>query len=113
VESDPPKAAHSAELLSEFDYNEIQLELIADMHRWSPQGACRQPGIDRTVFLYDRTRDKKQNQLMEARAKAICRACPVLDDCLFHALELPEVAGTWGGMTDLERGRLQGKGRKW
>lgn len=93
-------------------YEDEQLELINDMKRWLPKGACRDRSVNRAVFVYDRTRDQKTNRLMEARAKAICRTCPVLDDCLFHALEFPETAGTWGGMTDLERDHLRGKGRK-
>jgi WhiB family redox-sensing transcriptional regulator len=89
-----------------------QLELIEDMKRWGPQGACRRPGVNQRLFIMDRTRDKKENKLAEARAKAICQQCPVSDDCLFHALEFPETAGIWGGLTDLERGRLLGKRQK-
>jgi WhiB family redox-sensing transcriptional regulator len=31
------------------------------------------------------------------RAKAFCRECPVLDACLFGALERGEPWGVWGG----------------
>lgn len=41
-----------------------------------------------------------------AKAKAICRACPIMDDCLDHALETREPDGVWGGMTSKERFKL-------
>lgn len=38
-------------------------------------------------------------------AKEVCRACPVIGDCLAHALSFPEEDGVWGGTTP--------DGRKW
>lgn len=37
------------------------------------------------------------------RARRICAGCPVADDCLAWALELPERFGLWGGKSPKER----------
>lgn len=42
-----------------------------------------------------------------SRAKAICAACPVLDDCLAFAIETNQPSGVWGGHTSDERKRLR------
>jgi WhiB family redox-sensing transcriptional regulator len=39
-------------------------------------------------------------------AKAICKTCPVINDCLQHALENYE-QGVWGGTTDNQRRHLR------
>jgi len=44
------------------------------------------------------------------KAKAICAACPVMDDCLSYALETNQRSGIWGGTTEKERKSLR---RKW
>lgn len=42
----------------------------------------------------------------------ICGRCPVRDDCLRWALEMPEPVGIWGGLTARERnGRDEVRGR--
>lgn len=40
-------------------------------------------------------------------AKAICRACPVQQECLTHALVNAERFGIWGGKSERERRRLR------
>lgn len=37
------------------------------------------------------------------RAKAICRVCPVREECLETALAIKEPYGIWGGLTEQER----------
>lgn len=44
-----------------------------------------------------------------ARAKAICARCPVLTECLDHALALGDVHGVWGGTTYEQRRALLGR----
>jgi WhiB family redox-sensing transcriptional regulator len=39
-------------------------------------------------------------------ARAVCRTCPVQDECLAYALATREVRGLWGGLSPAERGRL-------
>jgi WhiB family redox-sensing transcriptional regulator len=45
-----------------------------------------------------------------ARAKAVCRECPVSEECLEFAFETNQVSGIWGGTTEEERRSLR---RKW
>ena len=40
-------------------------------------------------------------------AKAVCRRCPVIDQCLQYALESGQDAGVWGGMSEDERRALK------
>ena len=40
-------------------------------------------------------------------AKAVCRRCPVMEECLQWALEMGEDAGVWGGLSEDERRRLR------
>lgn len=39
-------------------------------------------------------------------AKAVCRQCPVADECLEYALANGERFGVWGGFSERERRRL-------
>lgn len=47
-----------------------------------------------------------------ARAKAICRPCPVREECLRAAMDGREKIGIWGGFTPEERARLQRMNRR-
>jgi WhiB family redox-sensing transcriptional regulator len=40
-------------------------------------------------------------------AKAVCRACPVIEACREHALTAPEPYGVWGGLSERERQALR------
>jgi WhiB family transcriptional regulator, redox-sensing transcriptional regulator len=40
-------------------------------------------------------------------AKAICRTCPVMQECLAWALETGQDFGVWGGMSEAERLQLR------
>ena len=41
-----------------------------------------------------------------ARAKAVCKGCPVVAECLADALDNRTEFGVWGGMTERERRAL-------
>jgi len=41
------------------------------------------------------------------RARAICRQCPVRQDCLAYALDAQEEYGIWGGLGPRERQQLR------
>jgi WhiB family redox-sensing transcriptional regulator len=45
--------------------------------------------------------------LQIAEAKAVCRRCPVVTECLTWALECGQDAGVWGGMSEDERRALK------
>jgi WhiB family redox-sensing transcriptional regulator len=75
--------------------------------QWVKSAACKEdadamfPGSSGTEIEY---------------AKAYCRACPVVDQCLRWALETREEYGVWGGLSEGERRNMlrrrgRGKGR--
>jgi len=71
---------------------------------WQVRGACREE--DPALFYH---RDGERGGAVEARehaAKAICRRCPVIQECAAYALSSQEPYGVWGGMTESERERL-------
>lgn len=45
-------------------------------------------------------------------ARPICEVCPVRAQCLAHALEAKERFGMWGGLTPIERRRIERKDRR-
>ena len=48
-----------------------------------------------------------EDEILVALARAICEACPVMDECLRYALATNQTEGVWGGMTGSERRRLR------
>lgn len=69
------------------------------MDDWMERAACL--GMDTDVFYPDPGRRSAQPAL------AICRECPVRQECMDHALSQPEVFGVWGGATAPERRRMR------
>lgn len=45
-------------------------------------------------------------------ARSICNGCPVRNECLSHALAAKERYGMWGGLTPIERRRIERKERR-
>ncbi len=69
---------------------------------WQTQSLCR--GNHAHLFFPPSTFERKDDrERRESRAKAICRVCPVIDDCRQHSLGIREQFGIWGGMTEVER----------
>ncbi len=69
---------------------------------WQFRAACR--GEDSSLFFAPNYFERREEKLArEARAKAFCARCPVLEDCLEYALEVRENHGVWGGLNELER----------
>ena len=62
--------------------------------RWQDSAACT--GIDPAIFF-------PESGDPVGPAKALCRACPVREQCLAVALERGEVHGVWGGLSAKER----------
>lgn len=62
---------------------------------WEAQALCRE--TDPELFFGQQYAD----------ALTICRRCPVKQDCLEHALTVPDLSGIWGGTTRRERDRLR------
>lgn len=70
---------------------------------WRERAACRHE--DPELFFPVGTTGPALDQI--ERAKAICRRCPVMEQCLATALADGEDAGIWGGLTPDERRRLR------
>lgn len=69
------------------------------MAGWKQLGACRDE--DPELWFPDGHRGEWVPQIL--KAKAICRTCPVVEECLREALELPHKYGIWGGIDEWER----------
>lgn len=67
---------------------------------WDRDALCRQ--IDPSMFDVE----PHDHQGMK-QAKQVCQMCPVITDCLSHALEHREPWGVWGGMSARQRLRMQ------
>lgn len=50
--------------------------------------------------------DGRSVYMNERQAKAICKQCPLINDCLAYALQYDE-QGIWGGTTERERSRIR------
>jgi WhiB family redox-sensing transcriptional regulator len=74
---------------------------------WRMNAAC-QP-FDSELFFPDRSA-YRNNEV--ARAKAVCRGCPVREECLKAAMDGREKVGIWGGLTPEERAKLQRRNRR-
>lgn len=69
---------------------------------WRQKAACL--GEDPELFFPVGTTGPALEQ--EERAKAICRRCDVIDECLQWALDTNQDAGVWGGTSEEERRTL-------
>ncbi|HEY0579031.1 MAG TPA: WhiB family transcriptional regulator [Pseudonocardia sp.] len=76
----------------------------ADLWDWQLQGACR--GMDSAFFFHPEGERGPARANREARAKAVCGRCGVLDQCRRHALAVHEPYGIWGGLSESERDGL-------
>ena len=72
---------------------------------WHGQGRCRS-GDAHWFFAPPHFERKPEKDEREGRARALCRACPVREQCLEHSLTVRESHGIWGGHNELERRRL-------
>jgi len=79
----------------------LNLRPVYDDWAWQEQSNCRD--VDSDLFFLDLMARGKEKREKEKAAKKVCRGCPVLEQCLSHALSIPEFFGVWGGMTADER----------
>jgi WhiB family redox-sensing transcriptional regulator len=80
------------------------LRPVYDEWAWQEESNCR--GEDSEVFFLDPQARGKNKRDKEKAAKKICKGCPVVQQCLDHALSIPEFFGVWGGMTADERNSI-------
>ena len=75
---------------------------VNTLETWRARAACRGPETG-LFFPPSNTERRDDRERREARAKAICRECPVRRDCLDHTLQVGESHGIWGGLNETER----------
>lgn len=63
---------------------------------WAPLGRCAGTDPD-ALFVQGKA---------QRAAKAVCKGCPVVAECLADALDNRTEFGVWGGMTERERRAL-------
>lgn len=71
---------------------------------WQLRARCR--GRSTSIFFESEHLLGEARQASEVKAKMICGRCPVVLQCLVHALHRPEEHGIWGGATCSERASL-------
>jgi WhiB family transcriptional regulator, redox-sensing transcriptional regulator len=74
---------------------------ISETWDWQRLAACR--GRNSDMFFHPRAERGQAREERVARAKEICRACPVIVQCRHHALTVYEPYGIWGGLDEGER----------
>ena len=74
---------------------------------WADRAACRKPHVDPDWF-----HPVGDDTYAIAHALEICLSCPVISDCLEHALIAGENQGIWGGKTDKQRAAMSKKKRR-
>ena len=72
---------------------------------WRADAQCRR---DNAVHFFPPAHfeRKPEKDAREGAARALCRTCPVVRECLEHSLTTSEPHGIWGGLNELERRRL-------
>ncbi|MGW1624024.1 WhiB family transcriptional regulator [Streptomyces sp. NPDC002172] len=66
---------------------------------WRERGACLRVDPD----LFFPIGDGSLTQVQITEAKAVCRRCPVMEQCLGWAMRVERVEGIWGETTEGER----------
>jgi WhiB family transcriptional regulator, redox-sensing transcriptional regulator len=70
---------------------------------WRHHSACR----DEDPELFFPVGTSGPALLQVEQAKAVCRRCSVIDECLRWAVDSGQDAGVWGGMSEEERRALK------
>ncbi len=82
---------------------DLLLDPVRDRPTWMADAFCSEyPEVE---FVPTPPRPGRVSAAEEA-AMAICRRCPVVDDCLAFALEHQEV-GVWGATTERQRREMR------
>jgi WhiB family redox-sensing transcriptional regulator len=79
---------------------------LAAPWRWQTQAACR--GMDSDTFFHPAPEHNTARRNRFADAKAICRHCPAITECLSYALQTQEPYEVWGGRSEEERANRPG-----
>jgi WhiB family redox-sensing transcriptional regulator len=82
------------------------LALAAAPSEWRIDARCR----DTSPELFFPVGTTGQALVQIEQAKAICRSCPAMTECLEYALSTNQDSGVWGGTSEEERRKLR---REW
>ncbi|MGA8986986.1 WhiB family transcriptional regulator [Aeromicrobium sp.] len=74
---------------------------LQDVWEWQYDASCK--GVDPETFFSPDAERGPRRRNREAAAKALCAVCPVVQQCLDHALAVREPYGVWGGLNINER----------
>lgn len=80
------------------------LKPVNSFWSWQEDSLCR--GMDSSEFFLEFNARRATKQKAIDKAKAICKSCPVIANCLQHALSTPETYVVWGGKSEEERDAL-------
>ena len=80
---------------------------LTDHWDWQAAAACR--GMDSDDFFHPPKERARGRRRRVAAARAVCQGCPVIRECLAHALAAPEPYGIWGGLSEEERAERLGR----
>lgn len=78
------------------------------MENWRTLAACRDEDPD----LFFPIGSTGPALVQTEEAKAVCRGCPVREQCLQWALENGQDSGVWGGLGETERRALKRRSRR-
>ncbi len=74
---------------------------LIEVYEWQFDGACND--ADPELFFSPESERGPRRLARERGAKTLCSRCPVIEQCLEHALRVKEPYGVWGGLTPGER----------
>lgn len=74
---------------------------VIPFSEWTTQAACR--GMEETLFFREDNDAAATRRRPFGESRRVCLRCPVIRDCLIHALTKPEDFGVWGGTHALQR----------
>ncbi|WP_307830869.1 WhiB family transcriptional regulator [Rhodococcus sp. KRD162] len=77
---------------------------ISEHADWQIRAACRSMPV--SMFYPPLGMRGYSLRHLERQAKLVCGRCPVISQCLRHALDTDERYGVWGGSTAQERSLL-------
>jgi hypothetical protein len=83
---------------------------------FTEDASCAQPGVDSELWFPGRETERNAVQAAQM-AIAICRSCPVREECLVLAVKIAReqpggLYGIWAGLHDYEIHRLAGRQRR-
>lgn len=77
---------------------------------WAADAACAGHPQRWWFPTAEQLRQRKEDPYLLARM--VCVRCPVIADCLRHALDMPEHDGMWAALTPEQREPLRRRGQR-